>query len=114
MNTHLNVVVLHIPEIQRARRYFTDILGFEVAQEHPGNILEFAAAGGAELALMPGEAGRFSADLWLIVPEVDSYHTRLASAGADIVEPLQDGPFGRMFSVLTPDGHRFTFHRGEA
>ena len=36
MNTHLNVIVLQANNPQVTRQYLTDILGFEVAQEHPG------------------------------------------------------------------------------
>lgn len=114
MNVHLNVVVLHTPDLNAARRYYTEALGFTVAQEHPGNVLEFRGEGGAELALMEAPAWDtqpFPADLWFIVPDVDAYHAQVVAAGAHDAEAPQDGPFGRMFTLITPDGHRLTFHQ---
>lgn len=114
MNTHLNVVVLHSPDLSAARAFYTGTLGFVVAEEHSGNVLEFRGEGGAELALMETRSTRtpesFAADLWFVVPDVDSYHARVVAAGARDAQAPQDSPFGRMFTLVTPDGHRLTFH----
>ena len=109
MNTHLDFVALQTRDLEQARLYFTQVLNFEIRQEVPGAYV-FAAAGGADVAIrrpLPGvdttHPFGVGVSLWLSVPDADAYHAQLAGAGADIVQPLQDGPFGRMFSVLTPD-----------
>ena len=115
MRTHLNVVVLHTENLDAARSYFTGTLKLEVGAEHPGRVLEFVAQGGAELALQerPGATGS-GQELWLIVEDTDTYHAQVLAAGANVVQAPHDGPFGRAFTVRTPDGHRLTFHSGEA
>lgn len=115
MHTHLNVIVLQANDPQVTRQYLTETLGFEVAQEHPGNTTEFKAVGGAEVALIPAEqpfraAGAF---YWFIVPDFQGYYQKLSVNGANIVKPPHDTPFGRVFVVESPDGHIFTFHAGE-
>ncbi|WP_281255869.1 hypothetical protein [Deinococcus hopiensis] len=36
------------------------------------------------------------------MPAVDAYHAQVTAAGADVVEPAQDSPLGRLFTVVTP------------
>lgn len=115
MQTHLNVIVLQANDIEQTKHYLTQTLGFTVAAEHPGNVTEFQAVGGAEVAVIPAEqpfraAGAF---YWFIVPDFNGYFQQLTKAGATIVKPPHDTPFGRVFVVETPDGHTFTFHGGE-
>lgn len=115
MQTHLNVIVLQANDIQKTTNYLTQTLGFSVAVQHPGNITEFKAVGGAEVVVLPAEkpfraAGAF---YWFIVPDLEGYYRQLTQAEANIVKPPHDTPFGRVFVVETPDGHTFTFHEGE-
>lgn len=112
MKTHLNVVVLHTPDLDAARRFYTQTLGLNVAAEHPGMVLEFESAGGAELALMerPRTGSGTPQEVWFTVPDADAYHAQVGAAGANVTQAPHDGPFGRAFSVQTPDGHSLTFH----
>ncbi len=62
-------------------------------------------------AMIPriGHPGPIS--VYVGVEDVDAYHGRLASAGAQIIEPIWDAPWGlRQFSVLDPDENVMTFH----
>ena len=115
MKTHFNVVVLLANDLQRTRQYLTETLGFEVAQEHPDQTVEFKAVGGAEVALIaaPVAFRAAGAYYWFIVPDFEGYYQQLRQAGANIVKPPHDTPFGKVFVVETPDGHIFTFHGGE-
>ena len=48
--------------------------------------------------------------LWLGCDDAQGLHDELAAAGATIaVEPF-DGPFGRTFAFLDPDGCAVTIH----
>lgn len=47
--------------------------------------------------------------LYLVVPDADAAHARATAAGAVIVRPLQDTPYGsREFTVKDLEGHSWT------
>ncbi len=46
--------------------------------------------------------------LWIDCDNVDELHAGLAAAGATIVRPPFDSPFGRAFVFADPDGYRIT------
>ncbi|WP_424952183.1 VOC family protein [Deinococcus sp.] len=117
MNTYLDFVALHTRDLDAARSYFTGVLGFAVAQDRPDAVV-FTTEGGAAFAVrrpLPGvdtaQPFGVGVSIWLGVPDASAYHGQLTAVGASIVQPLQDGPFGRMFAVATPDGHVLTFHQ---
>ena len=115
MKTNLDFIALHTHDLAAARRYYTEVLGFEITGGPP-TAVSFTHAGGASLAVRqpqphePQSSFGAGVNLWFSVPDADAYHTQVAAAGAQITQPPQDGPFGRMFSVQTPDGHMLTFH----
>ena len=104
------VPVLPCRDVQAARSYFTDALGFDTifTWETPPS---YAAVirDTAEFHLYA--EGSFSpARVAVVVDDVDSCHDELRARGADIVEPLADRPYGmRDFNVRTPDGHLLIF-----
>lgn len=113
MKTILAFVTLHAPDYPATRAYFTDVLGFEVTEERPG-ANAFVSASGAGLAIRGDQGVALPVDtgvsVYFIVPNLDSYHAQLVARGADIAEPPHDMPFGRTFTVRTPDGHRLGFY----
>jgi predicted lactoylglutathione lyase len=46
--------------------------------------------------------------LWIDCDQVNELHAKLAAAGATIITPPYDGPFGRTFVFADPDGYRLT------
>ena len=45
-----------------------------------------------------------------MVPNVDDIYAGMLSSGAVIEHPLVDNPYGmRDFSIVDPDGNRYTF-----
>jgi uncharacterized glyoxalase superfamily protein PhnB len=47
--------------------------------------------------------------LYLVVEDADQVHARCIAAGAQIVRPIQDTPYGsREFSVKDPEGHSWS------
>lgn len=53
--------------------------------------------------------GAETARLYLVVPDADAAHSRAVAAGAVVVRPLQDRPFGgRDFAVRDPEGHTWS------
>lgn len=46
---------------------------------------------------------------YIVVADADAVHERAVAAGAVVVQPLQDTPFGsRTFTVKDPEGHTWT------
>lgn len=48
--------------------------------------------------------------LWLHATDVQQIHDALVAAGHEIVAAPIDGPFGRTFTFVDPDGYRITLH----
>jgi uncharacterized glyoxalase superfamily protein PhnB len=47
--------------------------------------------------------------VYIVVPDADAVHARAVAAGAEIVRPLQDTPYGsREFGVKDPEGHSWS------
>ena len=47
--------------------------------------------------------------LYIVVPDADAAHARAVAAGAEIVRPLQDTPYGsREFAVRDPEGYTWS------
>jgi uncharacterized glyoxalase superfamily protein PhnB len=46
---------------------------------------------------------------YVVVPDADAVHARAVAAGAEIIRPLQDTPYGsREFAVRDPEGHSWS------
>lgn len=85
--------------------FYRDIIGFEVRNAMEDGSFGLMGKGLAEVALVrhddpPGEQA------YLYVRGVDALHERCKAAGADIMRPLTEHPWGlRDFVVRDPDGH---------
>jgi predicted enzyme related to lactoylglutathione lyase len=65
-------------------------------------------APGVNLALTPQPG--LGIGLWLHAADAQAIHDKLAAAGTEIVIEPFDGPFGRTFSFVDPDGYHITLH----
>lgn len=74
---------------------------FAVREPLPGTDLESARP-------RPG----IGVSLWLLADAAQAVHDQLVAAGVPIVSAPMDGPFGRMFTFLDPDGYALTIHDG--
>ena len=58
----------------------------------------------------PAEVGGFNTQSpYVVVGDLDAHHARAVAAGAEIVMPLEDQGYGRMYSCRDPEGHLWTF-----
>ena len=48
--------------------------------------------------------------IWFRCKDADALEHRVREAGAIVISPAQDGPFGRMVVIREPDGRNITFH----
>jgi uncharacterized glyoxalase superfamily protein PhnB len=107
--------------------WLCQVLGFERHQVYPG---ENGTIAHAELTLgggmiMLGSSrndeygsgftspaaleGRETRSAYIVVPDADAVHARATAAGATIVRPLQDTPYGsREFALKDPEGHSWS------
>jgi uncharacterized glyoxalase superfamily protein PhnB len=53
--------------------------------------------------------GMETRSVYIVVPDADAVHARAVAAGATIIRPLQDTPYGsREFAVKDPEGHSWS------
>jgi catechol 2,3-dioxygenase-like lactoylglutathione lyase family enzyme len=105
--------VLAVPDLERSAAFYRDVLGFTVhAISDPGWLFFVKddcriMAGACPEAPPAREIGDHSYFGYLVVDDVHAYHARVLAAGAVLVKPLRDEPWGmREFGVRTVDGHR--------
>lgn len=116
--TGLDFVGIQVRDVEASARFYTDQLGlrrapmdrpdavvfdatpipFAVRTPLPGVDLDTLAQPGAGIAL------------WLSSPDPDALADRLAASGTRIVAPVSDGPFGRQFTFVDPDGYAIVVH----
>ena len=122
-------------DVERLLAHYVDVLSFELVHRQPDDApadfcilklgdaqIMIAGTPGTEMIegrndgrllgkVVPriGRPGPIS--VYISVDDVDAYHRGLTAAGADVIEPIWDAPWGlRQFSVLDPDGNLTTFH----
>ena len=101
---------LPVADVERAQQHYRDALGFEIRWLHDG---EIGAVSRGEVAIFFRKSTRpFAAVVhWVFADDIDATYKELQSLGANIVEPLEQKPWGlRQFTVEDIDGHRFYFH----
>lgn len=111
-------VALQVSDVQRAATFY-DRLGLRRAAGSPPGAVVFDT-GTVSFAVrepLPGvqlDTARprpgYGVSLWMGADDVQALHDRLAADGVTIAAPPTDGPFGRMFTFLDPDGYAVTLH----
>ncbi|MFF3612767.1 VOC family protein [Streptomyces sp. NPDC002580] len=110
--THASFVTLPVADQDRALRFYTETLGFEVTADvemPPGRWLQVAPAGAQTVFTLSGPGmGSFAPGeargIMLVTTDVDADCGRLAAAGV-VVEGPDDLPWGRMASFRDLDGN---------
>ena len=108
MISGLDFVMLHVPNIDQARTFYTEKLGFVVEDQMPG-FVQFKRNGetSAIFALQEDKevAPHSGVELWWIVDNADATYAALVSLGVEIVSRPADEPFGRAFVIKDPAGN---------
>ena len=114
----VDTVLPHViyQDLPAALSWLTATFGF-VLRYHYGEPLSGAQVhlGGAYIMLKQGASSRVqpgggTQSLTIFVPDVDAHYGRTRSAGARIVEELQETCYGeRQYGVEDPEGHRWLF-----
>ncbi len=98
---------LHIGQFDENRAFYVDFLGFEQIMDL-GWIATFAAPGtpSAQISLIGADAtAPLLADVSIEVDDVDAYHAKAVTWGAEVVYGPVNEPWGvRRFFVRDPNG----------
>jgi len=109
-------VALQVRDLTRSRRFYTERLGLVVAPQSPPNAVVFQTAPipfairepAVDLEAVP-QLG-WGVALWLACDDADALAASLEEAGVTLAQRPQDGPFGRQFAFVDPDGYTLTVH----
>jgi predicted enzyme related to lactoylglutathione lyase len=104
----LNFVMLHEPDIEQARAFYTEKLSFAVEDQQPGFVQFKQLAGmGAIFALQEHAdvSPHEGVELWWMVDDADATYATLVSKDVQIVSQPSDEPFGRAFIIKDPAGN---------
>lgn len=108
-------ISLQVRDLATSRKFYTETLGLAVDERFDTadavvfdtNSIPFALrAANIDLAEAPQPG--WGVTLWIDCDAVDELHARLQEAGATIVRPPFDSPFGRAFIIADPDGYSIT------
>lgn len=105
--------VLAVQHLERARRYYVDVLGFteDDITARGWSFLSkdnfFLMLGECPDEVSAAETGNHSWFIHLLVDDVDGYYEELRARGALLVNTPTNREYGlREFILETPDGHR--------
>jgi predicted enzyme related to lactoylglutathione lyase len=114
MDWKLELVAVPVTDVDRAKRFYTDQVGFNADYDHkisddlrfvqltpPGSACSIALGTGVTDA-PPGSVR----GLQMVVADVEAAHAHLADGGVDVSE-VQDFPWGRFVFFADPDGNRW-------
>lgn len=117
--------ILYVADQERSTAFYASVLGIEPRLHVPG-MTEFILPGGGVLGLMPEKgirallgaslpdpsaaSGIPRAELYLVLTEPSSYHSRALAAGARELSPMLPRAWGHVAAYsLDPDGHVLAF-----
>ncbi len=118
----MTALLLGYEDLERARWFYVDALGFE--EEHQirtaegqltrshvrlGDTVVMIDRPGAHNVMSPRIAGGVTHLIVITVGDVDAHHARAAAAGAQILVPPSDRPWGRDYELVDPEGYVFSF-----
>jgi predicted enzyme related to lactoylglutathione lyase len=112
-------IALQVRDVEVAAAFYESKLGLRRAPASPPGAVVFTTSPvpfavrtplpGLDLDAVSPRPGAGVA-LWMAADDTQTLHDELAAAGVPIVAPPADGPFGRMFTFLDPDGYAVTIH----
>jgi predicted enzyme related to lactoylglutathione lyase len=113
MDWRLELVNVPVSDVDRAKAFYTDMVGFNADHDHvvgdeirfvqltpPGSACSIAIGTGLGSEALPGSAQ----GLQLVVQDIQAAHAELAERGVDVSE-IQEFPWGSFVFFSDPDGN---------
>lgn len=110
-------IALMVSDMERSKAFYTGQLGLTPAPQSPPDAVVFQtqpvplAIRKPALDLSETDKLGWGVALWVAADDAEGLHQSLSDAGVNIVQLPFDGPFGRTFAFLDPDGYRITVHQ---
>jgi catechol 2,3-dioxygenase-like lactoylglutathione lyase family enzyme len=114
MDMKLELVAVPVSDVDRAKAFYTDQIGFNADHDHavsdeirfvqltpPGSACSIALGKGVSDA-PPGSVE----GLQLVVDDIEAAHAELSGRGVEVSD-VQDFPWGRFVFFADPDGNRW-------
>ena len=114
MDWKLELVAIPVTDVDRAKRFYTEQVGFTADHDHkisddlrfvqltpPGSACSIALG----LGVTDAEAGS-ATGLQMVVTDIEAAHAHLAGRGVEVSQ-VQDFPWGRFVFFADPDGNRW-------
>jgi predicted enzyme related to lactoylglutathione lyase len=114
MDWKLELVAVPVTDVDRAKRFYTEQVGFNADHDHkisddlrfvqltpPGSACSISLGVGVTDAAPGSVTG-----LQMVVSDIEAAHAHLAGRGVDVSE-VQDFPWGRFVFFSDPDGNRW-------
>jgi predicted enzyme related to lactoylglutathione lyase len=109
----LTFILLHVPDLEEAKAFYTEKLDFEVEAQVPtfiqfkqeGNSATFALQETADATAYKG------VELWWQVTDADAVYSRLVERGVKVVSSPKDEPFGRALSIEDHAGNMLNMYQ---
>jgi uncharacterized glyoxalase superfamily protein PhnB len=104
---------LPVSDVECAQVYYVRVFGCKREWLLPGKELGAVSNGETAIFFRKCEGTFQPATHWVYCTDVDDTFDKLKQTGADIVEDIEDKPWGiRQFTVRDLDGNLFYFHHG--
>lgn len=114
---------LYYEDVEVALKFLDRAFGFsqfgERVHDESGKLTHAAARHGEDVVMMgrpampyksPKKLGQATFALYVTVPDTDAHFNRAREAGAVIIEPPKDTPYGnRRYGAEDPEGHQWYF-----
>jgi uncharacterized glyoxalase superfamily protein PhnB len=102
---------LPVIDVERAQQHYRDRLGFEIGWLYSTKEIGAVSRGNVAIFFRKRKPPFEPAVHWVFADDIDASYHELKSSGANIVEPLEQKPWGlRQFAVRDLDGNLFYFH----
>jgi len=111
-------VALMVRDLEISKQFYTEKVGLSLATDSPPHAVVFKtepipfAIRTPALDLNESSHLGWGVALWFKCEDANELYASLLANGVKIAQPIFDGPFGRTFSFVDPDGYVLTVHGG--
>ncbi|MGH8246668.1 MAG: VOC family protein [Gammaproteobacteria bacterium] len=112
MKVDFNHAIVYVSDLERAKRFYVDVLGFKLLEEAPGFYVRVQSSGSqSTLALHKREPGATSIRLYFESEQLDALCEKLKGQSIRLDKEPEDMPWGWRHAYLRdPDGHELSLY----